>query len=285
VIYAFQIVNGLGLGMLYCILALGLSVIFGLLRFVNFAHGEVFALAAYLALVVDRAGGPFWASIILVPAIVVALAWVLEKTLIRRTYNRSHMVQILVTFGIALVIREAITWIFGPQPHNVAMPELLSGFITLGSFTFPVYRAFVVAFGILVTLTFWIVLERTRIGAIIRAGSERPEMLSLLGVRTSTVFTGAFCAGLGLAAFAGVMFAPLRGVDPNIGAEALGISFIAVAIGGLGSYTGVVAASLMLGVIQSLMSTVWPEGASLMLYIAMAVIILVRPRGLFGKAA
>ena len=284
-IYTFQIINGIGLGMLYCILALGLSVVFGLLRFVNFAHGEVFALAAYLAFVLERSGGPFWLSIIVVPLIVVAFAWFLEKCLIRHTYDRSHTVQILVTFGIALVIREGITWVFGPQPHNVAMPQLLSGFLSLGGFTFPVYRAFVIGLGILITLSFWIILERTRAGAIIRAGSERPEMLSLLGIRTKSVFSVAFCTGLGLAAFAGVMFAPLRGVDPNIGAEALGISFIAVAIGGLGSYTGVVVASLLLGIIQSLMSTAWPEGASLMLYVAMAVIILVRPHGLFGKSA
>jgi branched-chain amino acid transport system permease protein len=284
-IYAFQIVNGLGLGMLYCILALGLSVVFGLLRFVNFAHGEIFALAAYLALVVDRLGGSLWLSIVLVPLVVILLAYGLERSVVRFTYERSHTVQILVTFGLALVIREGLIWVFGPQPHNVPTPPLLAGFVTVGGFTFPIYRAFVIALGVGVTLAFWLILERSRIGSIIRAGSERPEMLSLLGIRTSTVFSGAFCAGLGLAALAGVLFAPLRGLDPNIGVEALGISFIAVAIGGLGSYTGVVVASLLLGVTQSLMSTVWAEGASLMLYVAMALIILVRPRGLFGKAA
>jgi branched-chain amino acid transport system permease protein len=283
-IYAFQIVNGLGLGMLYCILALGLSVIFGLLRFVNFAHGEIFALAAYLAFVIERFGGDFWLSIVLVPLIILSFGWALEKSLIRFTYDRSHTVQILVTFGIALVIREALIWVFGPQAHNVSTPPSLNGFISVAGFTFPVYRAFVIGLGVIITLTFWYVLERTRIGAIIRAGSEKPEMLMLLGRSTNAVFSGAFCTGVALAGFAGVMFAPLRGVDPHIGAEALGIAFIAVTIGGLGSYSGVVVASLILGVIQSVMSTAWPEGASLMLYVAMAAIILIRPRGLFGKA-
>jgi len=282
-IYAFQIVNGLGLGMLYCILALGLSVIFGLLRFINFAHGEMFALSAYLVFVVQYFGGSFWLALIVVPLAVMVLGWLLERSLIQFTYNRSHTVQILVTFGIALVIRESLTWIFGPQPHNVTAPESLSGFISIVNFTFPEYRAFVIGLGILTTACFWYVLERTRIGAIIRAASERSEMVMLLGYDARKIFSGAFCVGIALAGFAGVMFAPLRGVDPNIGAEALGIAFIAVTIGGLGSYSGVVVASLILGVAQSLMSTIWPEGASLILYIAMAAVILIRPNGLFGK--
>src|SRR5450830_1334393 len=233
-LYLFQILNGLGLGMIYFLIAVGLTIIFGLLNFVNFAHGAFFLLGAYICYTAVSLTGSFWLALLIAPLVVAALAWVIERLLIQRIYHLPHMFQILV-----------------------------SGLVGLG---------------------LWLLLERTRFGALVRAGSESTETVSLLGTNIFRLFSMTFALGVALAGVAGVLFAPLRGAQPFVGPEILGIAFVVVVIGGMGSFSGALVGGLLVGVVQSLMTTLWPQGASLMIYGAMAVVILVRPYGLFGRA-
>ncbi len=215
---------------------------------------------------------------------VAALAWLIERLLIQRIYHLPHMFQILVTLGIALIIQEASVMIWGPVGKSVAVPELLRGVLVVGDFVYPYYRLFLIVFSGLVGLGLWLLLERTRFGALVRAGSESTETVSLLGTNIFRLFSMTFALGVALAGIAGVLFAPLRGAQPFVGPEILGIAFVVVVIGGMGSFGGALVGGLLVGVVQSLMTTLWPQGASLMIYGAMAVVILVRPYGLFGRA-
>ena len=216
--------------------------------------------------------------------LVAALAWVIERVLIQRIYNLPHMFQILVTLGIALIIQEASVMIWGPVGKSVAVPPLLRGVVEIGDFVYPYYRLFLIAFSALVGFALWLLLERTRFGALVRAGSESTETVSLLGTNIFRLFSMTFALGAGLAGIAGVLFAPLRGAQPFVGPEILGVAFVVVVIGGMGSFSGALVGGLLVGVVQSLMTTIWPQGASLMIYGAMAVVILLRPYGLFGRA-
>ncbi len=213
-----------------------------------------------------------------------ALAWVIERLLIQRIYHLPHMFQILVTLGIALIIQEASVMIWGPVGKSVAVPQLLRGVLVIGDFVYPYYRLFLIVFSALVGFGLWLLLERTRFGALVRAGSESTETVSLLGTNIFRLFSMTFALGAGLAGVAGVLFAPLRGAQPFVGPEILGVAFVVVVIGGMGSFSGALVGGLLVGVVQSLMTTIWPQGASLMIYGAMAVVILLRPYGLFGRA-
>ncbi|MGH8404873.1 MAG: branched-chain amino acid ABC transporter permease, partial [Pseudomonas sp.] len=225
-----------------------------------------------------------WLALLIAPLVVAALAWVIERLLIQRIYHLPHMFQILVTLGIALIIQEASVMIWGPVGKSVAVPELLRGVLVVGDFVYPYYRLFLIVFSGLVGLGLWLLLERTRFGALVRAGSESTETVSLLGTNIFRLFSMTFALGVALAGVAGVLFAPLRGAQPFVGPEILGVAFVVVVIGGMGSFSGALVGGLLVGVVQSLMTTLWPQGASLMIYGAMAVVILVRPYGLFGRA-
>lgn len=284
-VYLLQIINGIGLGMLYFLLAVGLSIVFGLLRFVNFAHGAFYLLGAYLCFQVIQWGLNFWAALVVVPLLVGTLGWVVEKLLLRRVYAKAHEFHIVVTVGLALVIQELVIVFWGPLGNNVPAPPLLQGVVMWGSFVYPIYRLFVIGFtGVLAVLLWW-VLEGTRLGSAVRAGSESSEMVSLLGINVFRVFSLVFALGAATAALAGVLAAPIRGAEPFMGVEALGVAFVVVVIGGLGSFGGALVGGLLIGIAQSLMSTIWPPGASLMIYIAMAAVLLLRPHGLFGRRA
>ncbi|MDR0827308.1 MAG: branched-chain amino acid ABC transporter permease [Desulfovibrio sp.] len=283
-LYIFQILNGLGLGMIYFLISVGLTIIFGLLNFVNFAHGAFFMVGGYLCYSLVALTGSFWISLLIGPLIVAFLAWVSEKTLFHRIYHLPHTFHILVTVGIALILQESAIIIWGPIGKNIAVPQELQGVVTLWSFAYPVYRLFLIAFTIVIGMILWFLLERTRFGALVRAGSESAEMVSLLGVNIHRLFAQTFALGVGLAGLAGILSAPIRGVHPFMGVEVLGIAFVVVVIGGMGSFIGALMGGLMVGLVQSVMSTVWPEGASLMIYGAMAAVILLRPYGLFGRA-
>jgi branched-chain amino acid transport system permease protein len=283
-IYLFQILNGVGLGMIYFLLAIGLTIIFGLLNFVNFAHGAFFLLGAYLCAQVHAMTGNFWLSLLLAPLVVGILAWLVEKLLLYRTYHLPHMYQILVTLGLALIIQEGSIIYWGPVGINVSTPELLQGAVLLGSFAYPWYRLFVIVFAMVVALLLWILLEKTKFGALIRAGSENTEMVSLLGVNIFKLFSVTFGLGAVLAGMAGALVAPLRGAEPFMGTEALGIGFVVVVIGGMGSFVGALLGGILIGLVQSLASSLWPQGANIMIYGAMALVILLRPYGLFGRA-
>ncbi len=283
-IYLMQLVNGIGLGMLYFVLAVGLSIIFGLLRFVNFSHGAFFLLGAYACYQLIQFNVSFWLVLFIGPLIVASVAWFVETFLFRKVYHLPHEMHILITVGLAMVIQELVILQWGPVGNNVAPPDILQGVVIFGDFIYPKYRLFVIFVGMVLAAVLFAILEGTRLGAIVRAGSESTEMISLLGINIKRVFAAVFAVGVGTAALAGVLAAPIRGVDPFMGVEALGIAFVAVVIGGMGSFIGALAGGLLVGIVQSLMSTIWPSGANLMIYVAMALILLIKPNGLLGRA-
>ncbi len=256
-IYLLQTINGIGIGMLYFLLAVGLSIVFGLLRFVNFAHGAFYLLGAYFCYQMTRWGMSFWLSLIVVPLAVGALGW--------------------------LVVQELVIVQWGPLGDSVAVPDLLQGVVMWGSFVYPKYRLFVIGFTAVLAVLLWWLLEGTRLGSAVRAGSESTEMVSLLGVNVLRIFSLVFALGAATAALAGVLAAPIRGAEPFMGVEALGVAFVIVVVGGLGSFGGALVGGLLIGIVQSVMSTLWPEGARLMIYVAMAAVLLLRPHGLLGR--
>jgi len=284
-IYLLQIVNGIGIGMLYFLLAVGLSIVFGLLRFVNFSHGAFFLLGAYLCFQMGEMGMSFWWTLLFAPLAVSLFAWLMEKFALRHIYQLPHHFHILFTVGLALVLQEAVISYWGPLGNNISPPDLLQGVVIIGNFVYPKYRLFVIAFTALMALLLWWVLEGTRLGSIVRAGSESTEMVGLLGLNIDRIFSLVFALGAAAAGLAGALAGPIRGVEPFMGVEALGIAFVVVVIGGLGSFFGALAGGILVGVLQSLMSTIWSEGAHLTIYIAMAAVMLLRPNGLFGRAS
>lgn len=283
-IYVFQALNGLGLGMIYFLLSVGLSIIFGLLGFVNFAHGALFLVGAYTAMYTTQLSESFLLGLVASFVVVGALGVFAERTLLRRTYRMPHEAQILITVGLTLILTEGIVQLFGPEPQRVPVPEMLDGMLMLGPYPIPLYRAFIFVVCAMVGMGLWLLFERTLFGARVRAGNEKPEMLSLLGTRVSTVYALTFALGSGLAGLAGGLAAPLRGADPAMGLEAIVIAFVVVVLGGMGSFSGPLVGGLIIGVTQSMMSAVWPEGARLTIFLVMAAILLVRPKGLFGRA-
>ncbi len=279
----FQVLNGLGIGMIYFLLSVGLTLIFGLMRFVNFAHGAFYLVAAYLAFGLTLWTGSIWLALLVAPLAVALLAVVIERLLLRHTYRMPHEAQILITFAIALLVQELVIVAFGPLGQNVPVPGALSSVVFLGPYVYPAYRLFVVAIAVLVAIGLWLLVEKTKLGAILRAGSESAEMVGLLGINVDRVFMVTFALGGALAGLAGVLAAPIRGVEPFMSAEALGIAFVVIVVGGLGTLAGALVGGLLIGLVQSIMSTLWPEGAQLMIYAAMALVILARPAGLLGR--
>lgn len=281
-IYLFQIINGIGLGMIYFLIAVGLSITLGLLGFVNFAHGVFYLLGAYLTYQFAAAGG-FILAAFLAPLAIGLMAFVLERGVLRHTYDMPHKFQIIATLGVVLIVQELVVMGWGPLGHGVSVPAALSGIVMIGDFPYPIYRIFVVAVAALLGLLLWLLLERTRFGALVRAGSESAEMVTLLGVDIRLVMSGTLVLGAVIAAIAGVLIAPIRGAEPHMNIEALGIAFVVVIIGGMGSFTGSMIAGILIGIIQSVMSTVWAEGSQLMIYVAMTLILIAAPRGLMGR--
>ena len=279
----FQVLNGLGIGMIYFLLSVGLTLIFGLMRFVNFAHGAFYLVAAYLTFAIVQRTGSLWWALLVAPIAVAGLAVAIERSLLRHTYRMPHEAQILVTFAIALLVQELVIVVFGPLGQNVPVPQALSGIVFIGPYVYPAYRLAVVGVAALVALVLWLVVERTKLGAVLRAGSESAEMVGLLGINVDRVFMATFALGGALAGLAGVLAAPIRGVEPFMSAEALGIAFVVIVVGGLGTLSGALVGGLLIGLVQSIMSTLWPQGAQLMIYAAMALVILARPTGLLGR--
>ncbi len=282
-LYIFQTLNGLGMGMIYFLIAVGLSIIFGMMNFVNFAHGAFYITGAYLCFQFTRWTDNFWFGLFAGPIAVAGTAYLLEQMFFRHLYRKPHITQILVMLGVALIIQEIIVIVWGPIGSSVTPPQALRGFIELGQFSYPAYRLFVVIFSSTLALFLWLLLERTKYGAVLRAGTESSETVSLLGLNVARVFSFAFVLGAYLAGIGGALAAPIRGVEPFAGDDALGIGFAVVVIGGMGSFAGALVGGLMIGVTQSVMSSIWPEGANIMIYFVMAAIILIFPRGLVGR--
>lgn len=277
-----QLLNGFVLGALYVLMALGLSIIFGMIGVVNFAHGVLFALGAYLATGLGPALG-FGAALAVSPLVVALLGMALEATLLRRVYRGDPGLGLLLTFGLALIIEQAIRVVWGPAGLPFGIPRAFSGSLRLGSLEYPAYRSFVLVVTLLVLAAIWLFLARTPYGRIIRAGSRDPEMVQMMGIDLSNIFTLVFGIGTFMAAAAGVLAAPLWGVHPAMGTSALLPSFAVVVIGGLGSFWGAVVAGLLVGEIVGLTVAVWPIASDLMVYVLMALVLLLRPRGLMGE--
>ncbi len=268
--------------MLYAVMGLGLSLITGVLNIPNFAHGALFAVGAYLLASTVNLIGNFWLALVVAPLGAALLGLAIEYLGIRRLYAAGHDYQLLFTFGLALILSEAIILVWGPVGYSHLPPPVLRGGVDLGFTFYPKYRLFVMVAAGLLVLAAWLFLEKTRYGAIMRAGIENKEMVSLLGIDIHRLFTVAFALGAYLAGIAGALTAPIRGLSPGMGVDMLGIAFVVVALGGLGNLLGAIGAGLLIGVAQAIVAAHWTEASSVVIYAVMAAVLLVRPQGLFG---
>jgi branched-chain amino acid transport system permease protein len=276
-----QIVNGLVLGGLYVLIAIGLSIIFGLLGIVNFAHGAFFTLGAHLALTLYQLFG--WPAVILAPLIVGGIGMIAERLLIRRLYDKEPLISLIMTFALALMIEATVRLIWGGIGQPFSPPPFLGGFIIWGPVLLTKYRFAVLLTTATVLLGLWLFLEHTPFGRILRAGSRDPEMVALLGINLPRVLTWVFGLGCCISGIAGLLAAPLWTITPAMATNAIMPAFVVVAIGGLGSFPGAVIAGLMVGVVIALTIQFWPEASGAVMYIFMALMLLLRPRGLLGE--
>lgn len=283
-LYAVQIMNGLAFSMLLFLLAAGLSVIFGMMDFINLAHGSFYMLGAYMGFTATQRLGNFWLALILVPIVVAALGFALERVLLRPLYKRGHLDQVLLTFGLAFVVADLVKWTWGADIRSVAQPPELTGAVSLGITAYPRYRTFVIVAGLALALALWAIQARTRIGAIVRAGVADKEMVGGLGINVQLVFGGVFAFGAGLAALSGVIAAPFLSLAPGMDFEQLILSLIVVVVGGLGTLKGAFFGAIVVGLADTF-GKIWVPDFSLMVIFAiMAFVLLLRPNGLFGRA-
>lgn len=279
-----QLLVGLINGSFYATLSLGLAVIFGLLNIVNFTHGAQYMMGAFVAWMgLTYFGINYWWSLILAPLAVGVVGIILELTLLRRLYQMDHLYGLLLTFGLALIIEGGFRQVFGISGERYEIPEALTGATNLGFIFLPNYRAWVVAASLVVCFLAWFVVERTKLGAYLRAGIENPQLLQAFGVNVPVLVTLTYGFGAALAGFAGVLAAPIFQVNPVMGSNLLIVVFAVVVIGGLGSIMGSILTGLGLGLIEGLTKVFYPEGSSVVIFVIMAVILLIRPAGLFGK--
>jgi len=281
---AAQVFTGLVLGMIFVLLAIGLSLIFGLLTVVNFAHGSLYMLGAYFGVFVFGVTKNFWLSLIIAPLMVGTVGLLIERFLIRRLYGRSPDDPLLLTFGLSLIIVEGVRIIWGKIGLTIDPPKALGTAVNLGFMYFPAYRLFVIAVTVAVLVAIWLFLERTNVGLIIRAGSRDPLMVRALGIDLSRIWLLVFGIGTGLAGLAGILAGPMRGVYAEMGVTMVIESFVVIVVGGMGSLVGAVVAGLLMGQVVGLTTYFAPALAEIMVFIAMAVVLLVRPSGLFGEA-
>jgi branched-chain amino acid transport system permease protein len=279
-----QLFAGLALGSVYVLLAIGLSLIFGMLTVVNFAHGAFFMLGAYVGLWLLSIGVNFWICLVAVPLIVGGFGLAVERTLIRPLYGRGIDYPLLLTFGLSYIIVELVRIVFGKSGYPVATPDALQGAVDIGVGYFPLYRLFVMGVTALILVGLWLFLERTRYGLIIRAGARDAQIVRVLGVNISRVWLMVFGLGCGIAGLGGLLAAPLQGVIPEMGGPILAEAFVVTVVGGMGSLMGAVLAGLLVGVVVSLSSLFAPEMAKVAIFALMAVVLLIRPQGFFGRA-
>ncbi|MFG2088260.1 MULTISPECIES: branched-chain amino acid ABC transporter permease [unclassified Spirillospora] len=279
-----QAFNGLVGGAFYALLALGLSVIFGMLHVVNFAHGAFYMLGAFGSYVLlDSFGVSFWLALPLVPVVLGVVGVVLERLFIHRLAPLDPLYNFLFTFGLALILQDLVKRQYGVQSQPYPRPSALRGSLDLGLFTYPAYQVFVLALSLLVCGTVWVVLTRTRVGMIVRAATERPELTRALGIDVARWVTPVFGFGVALAGFAGVLAAPMRAVNPLMGSDLIITVFAVVVIGGLGSVFGSVAAGFAVGLVSALGNYYVPSLSQTLVFILMAAVLLWRPAGLFGR--
>ncbi|BAN24535.1 branched-chain amino acid ABC transporter permease [Caballeronia insecticola] len=279
-----QLLLGLVNGSFYAILSLGLAVIFGLLNVINFAHGALFMLGAMLAWMgYSYFNIPYWAMLVLAPVIVGLFGVIVERSMLRWLYKLDHLYGLLLTFGLTLVIEGVFRSIYGSSGQPYDVPSLLSGATNLGFMFLPNYRAWVVVASLAVCFATWFVIEKTRIGAYLRAGTENPKLVEAFGVNVPLMITLTYGFGVALAAFAGVLAAPVIQVSPLMGQSMIITVFAVVVIGGMGSIMGSILTGLLLGVIEGFTRVFYPEASATVVFVIMAIVLMIRPAGLFGK--
>jgi len=278
-----QLLIGLINGSFYALLSLGLAVIFGLLNIINFAHGAQYMMGAFIAyLLLNKLGLGYWWSLAIVPLLVGATGIVIERLMLSRLYKLDHLYGLLLTFGLALIIQGLFRQEFGSSGLPYPIPEALTGGQNLGFMFLPNYRAWVVVASLAVCLTTWFVIEKTKLGAYLRAAIENPQLVQAFGVNVPRMITLTYGSGVGLAALAGVMAAPIYSVSPLMGADLIIIVFAVVVIGGMGSIMGAIVTGFGLGMIEGLTKVFYPEASNTVVFIIMAIVLLLKPAGLFG---
>jgi branched-chain amino acid transport system permease protein len=280
-----HVLNALVLGGTYALLGIGLTLIFGIMRIVNFAHGSFYMLGAFIGYTTARVTGSFWAGLVLGPLIAGAVGTAFETGVLRRLYRRDASAFLMVTFGLTLVLGEVIRLIWGVEALQLQMPEVFSGIVFLFDEPFPVYRLFLAAAGVVIAIAIWQFLERTRLGLLIRATSQNAEMVHALGVDVNLVRSAIFGIGCGLAALGGVLAAPLVTASLGMAANAIIDAFVIVIIGGMGSFLGSLLAAVLVAFVQVFGAYYFPDFALAAMYMLMLLVLVIRPGGLLGKEA
>ncbi|MBY0362147.1 MAG: branched-chain amino acid ABC transporter permease [Phreatobacter sp.] len=281
-----QLLLGLINGSFYAILSLGLAVIFGLLNIINFTHGAQYMMGAFISwMLLNWLGIGYWPSLLLAPVVAGISGVIIERLFLQRLYHLDHLYGLLLTFGLALIIQGLFRNYFGSSGLPYQIPAELRGGQNLGFMFLPNYRAWVVVASLVVCLATWFVIEKTRLGAYLRAATENPTLTQAFGINVPLLITLTYGFGVGLAAFAGVLAAPIYSVNPNMGADLIIVVFAVVVIGGMGSILGAIVTGFGLGIIEGLTKVFYPEASATVIFIIMAIVLLVKPAGLFGRTA
>jgi len=279
-----QLLNGLQYGLLLFLVSSGLTLVFGIMGIINLAHGSFYMVGAYLAWSLASLTGNLATAIAIAIPLTVVLGMALEKLLFRQLYTRDHLYQVLLTYGLILVFEELRSIVWGDDVHGVAVPALLNASIPLTeNLSYPVYRLAISGVCLLLAFVLYVLIQKTRLGMMIRAGASNRDMVQSLGIDIKLIYTLVFAMGVALAAFAGMINAPLSSVTPNMGSHVLIICFVVVVIGGIGSVKGAMAASLMIGLAETFGQVLVPEVAGMIVYVLMAIVLVWRPEGLFGR--
>lgn len=281
-----QLLLGLINGSFYAMLSLGLAVIFGMLNIINFAHGAQYMVGAFLAwMALNYLGVGYWWSLLLVPVVMAVFGIALEKVLLSRLRDADHLYGLMLTFGLALIFQGAFSNFFGVSGMPYAIPEQLKGGQNLGFMFLPNYRGWVVVVSVVACFGTWFMIEKTRLGAYLRAATENPQLVEAFGINVQRLVALTYGFGVGLAALAGVMAAPIYSVNPNMGADLIVVVFAVVVIGGMGSIMGSILTGFGVGILEGMTKVFYPEASSTIIFVLMAIVLLVRPVGLFGRAA
>ncbi len=279
-----QLLIGLINGAFYAMLSLGLAVIFGLLNIINFTHGAQYMMGAFVAWgLLTKLGVSYWWALLIAPIVIGAFGVVIERTMLSRLYKLDHLYGLLLTFGLALIIQGLFRNEFGSSGLPYQIPPQLTGGMNLGFMFLPIYRGWVILASLIVCLTTWYVIERTKLGSYLRAATENPALVQAFGINVPRMITLTFGFGVGLAALAGVMAAPIYQVSPLMGADLIIVVFAVVVIGGMGSIMGSILTGFGLGVIEGLTKYFYPEASNTVIFVVMVIVLLVRPAGLFGR--
>lgn len=279
-----QLLLGLINGSFYAVLSLGLAVIFGLLNIINFSHGAQYMMGAFVAwMLLHYLGIGYWPALLLVPLIMAGTGILLERLMISRLYHLDHLYGLLLTFGIALIIQGLFRNFYGISGLPYQIPAVLTGGFNLGFMFLPTYRAWVVVASVVVCFSTWFMIEKTRLGAYLRAATENPVLVGAFGINVPRMVTLTYGLGVALAGFAGVLAAPIYSVNPNMGADLIIVVFAVVVIGGMGSILGAIVSGYALGIVEGLTRVFYPQGSSVVIFVIMAIVLLVRPSGLFGR--